>query len=137
VEAMPDPKDSTEKRETAKPKNKKKEQRAIERRKNHPLVKRLKEIRNRHNKKQVDVEACMAQRDPQLVSEQMVKRIEEGRRDLPGIIGATSPPLSEWIDAWLTCVEATDAERADVEELLMKIVLGQLEYDLPARRSDA
>jgi len=70
--------------------------------------------------------------DPQLASMQMLKRIESGARELPGLLGGTGPPLSEWIQAWLTCVEATSTERKEVESLLVDVLLGRLSYELRA-----
>jgi hypothetical protein len=107
----------------------------MERRQNHPLVKLMKEIRKRHKQALIDVETCMQQIDPSLASTQMLKKIEEGLRELPGLLGGSGPPVSQWIQAWLQCVKATADERKAVEDLLTQIVLGQLEYDLPEHRS--
>jgi hypothetical protein len=86
-------------------------------RKNHPLVRLMRRIRQAHRKKQVDIDACMG------LPFQTLKQIEGGRRELPGILGGGAPPLSDWIQKWLTCVGATEAERTEVENLLMRIVI--------------
>jgi hypothetical protein len=70
--------------------------------------------------------------DPQVASMQMLKRIESGARELPGLLGGSGPPLSQWMQAWLTCVEATDTEREKVESLLVDVLLGRLSYGLLA-----
>ena len=106
--------------------------RAIAQRKNHPLVKLLREIRQRHKKAQVDVESCMQEMDPALISMRMLERIEGGRRDLPGMLGGTGPPLSQWVQAWLTCVQASGPERDKVEAVLVAVLLGRLSYGLGA-----
>ena len=106
--------------------------RAIAQRKNHPLVKLLRQIRRRHKKTQVDVEACMQEIDAALISMRMLERIEGGRRDLPGMLGGTGPPLSQWIQAWLRCVHASGAERDEVEAVLVAVLLGRLSYGLGA-----
>jgi hypothetical protein len=103
-----------------------------DRRKHHPLVKLLRKIRKHHKKAQVDIEACMQAIDPQVASMQMLKRIESGARELPGLLGGSGPPLSQWIQAWLICVEATSTEREEVESLLVDVLLGRLSYGLLA-----
>jgi hypothetical protein len=101
-------------------------------RKHHPLVNLLRKVRKHHKKAQVDIEACMQAIDPKVASMQMLKRIESGARELPGLLGGSGPPLSQWIQAWLTCVEATGTEREEVESLLVDVLLGRLSYALLA-----
>jgi hypothetical protein len=93
---------------------------AQEFRSSHPLIVKLREIRNRHNKTLVEVEACMGKGDGAL------KFIEEGRRPLPKLIAPNGTQFSDWLRKWLECVEASDEEQEEIERLLMLLVLGRL-----------
>jgi transcriptional regulator with XRE-family HTH domain len=108
----------------------------MHRRRNHPLVKLLRDIRRRHRKTQIEIEACMQVTDPMLASDQMLKRIEEGRRDLPGVLGGMGPPLSAWIESWLDCVDAREDERTIVRNTLLAATLGRMYRDPPVVASD-
>jgi hypothetical protein len=58
----------------------------------------------------VEVEFCMRTIDLSLVSNQMLKLIDEGVRYLPGLFGGSGPPISQWTGAWFHCVETTPSE---------------------------
>ncbi len=93
----------------------------IELRKNDPLLKRLREIRDAHGVKQVDLAACMK------IGEQAIKSIEGGRQQLPGIQPGSGTTLHAWFEAWYRCLHVTAEERREVENLLIVKVLGRLE----------
>lgn len=95
-------------------------------RRNHPLVKRMQEIRKRHGVALVEVEGCMQ------IPYQTLRQIEEGRRPLPPLISNTGTMFSEWFASWLRCVGCSDAERFELEDLLMHIVLGRSSRLLPS-----
>jgi hypothetical protein len=90
----------------------------------HPLIVKLKQIRGRHRKKLVDVEACMG------VPFGTLKQIEQGRRPLPPLISSTGGAFSLWFENWLHCVGASLDEQEELEEKLMLLVIGRLRRTL-------
>src|SRR5690242_13769173 len=95
----------------------------------HPLIVKMKQVRKRHRKSLVDVEACM--REALDWAFGTLKQIEKGRRPLPQLISPTGMEFQKWWQNWLRCVEALPDEQADLEEKLMLLVLGRLRQDLP------
>jgi transcriptional regulator with XRE-family HTH domain len=93
-------------------------------RSNHPLILKLKQIRKRHRKKLVDVEACLG------IPFGTLKQIEEGRRPLPPLISPTGEAFSTWYQSWIICVGASPEEQQDLEEKLSMLVIGQLRRNL-------
>src|SRR5579884_599027 len=81
-------------------------------RKNHPFVTRLRAIREGHGATLVAVEACMG------LPFGTLRHIEEGVRPPPGIYD-----IGAWLRSWMACVRVSDAERAEIEELLMQLII--------------
>lgn len=88
------------------------------------LLKRMREIRQKHRLDQVVLSACMG------LPAQAIKHIESGRQRLPGIQGAAGPSLHEWFEDWFRCVEATASERREITDLLVLMIVGGEERDL-------
>ena len=89
-------------------------------RRSHPVVLALRDIRERHDRTSSDVEGCMG------IPIQTLKQIEEGYRPLPGLQEDPGAAISIWIQKWFDCVGVTDDERTRVEDLLETAVLGRL-----------
>jgi hypothetical protein len=58
-----------------------------------------------------------------------LRHIEKGRRLLPGL----QEGLTEWIETYLRCVNATAEERKRVEELAARLLLLEWSEDLDAK----
>lgn len=80
----------------------------------HPLVVLLKTIRAHHRDVSLPIiETCMG------IPIDTLRHIEKGRRPLPGL----QDGLSKWLEDFLHCVNATDAERQQVRSLAARALL--------------
>lgn len=65
------------------------------------------------------------------IAHQTLKHIEEGIRPLPGLLGGPEAAIGPWMQVWMVCAGASESERNEVKELLMRLVLGQFGDSLP------
>lgn len=92
--------------------------------KNHPLVKLLRRIRERHHISQNELSLRMH------LPDQTIKLIEGGRQRLPHLIDEDGYDLSAWLKRWLKEVGATSKEREEVVQVLHDLIIGRLKDDL-------
>lgn len=92
--------------------------------KNHPLVKLLRTIREKHGVSQKELSARMN------LPDQTIRLVEEGHQKLPHLIDETGYDLSAWLRLWLIHVGATKKERAELEQVLQDIFISQFKDDL-------
>jgi hypothetical protein len=86
----------------------------------------LRHVRRRHNRTLAEIEDGME------LPLGTLKQIEQGYRPLPG-----SEEIGRWMQQWMRCVGVTEAERMQLEDMLMRMVLGQLDETLADRAENS
>ncbi len=79
------------------------------------LVKQLKRVREAHGVSQRNVEDCME------MARDQYRHIEKGRRKLPKL----EDGLTAWVRRFEDCVDATQAERGAIFEVLRQRVVSE------------